>query len=171
MSFAAAIFLTGCENDVKSISRSVAYSNAVSKVEAVEVELIALRHDLHRNPEVSGKEIRTSAKVAEKLTSLGFEVQENVGGYGVVGVLQTGRSGPVVAFRADMDATAQDNNDDVSYASQVEGVYHICGHDMHTTIGIALAEALSHVKDDLSGTVMLIFQPEEEARHQKAGKF
>ncbi len=127
-----------------------------------ELELIAFRHDLHRNPEVGGQEIRTSTKVTEQLERLGFEVRTGIGGYGVIGLLAGKQPRPVIAFRADMDATAQYANDPVPYASEVDGVYHVCGHDVHTAIGIGLAEGFASIQNNLQGTVMLVFQPEEE---------
>lgn len=124
--------------------------------------LIETRRDIHRHPEVSGEEERTAGVVAARLESLGFEVRTGVGGHGVMAVLRGGKPGPVVAFRADMDAVYSDAPDPVPFASETPGVRHICGHDIHTTVGIALAEALAAIRDDLPGTVKLIFQPAEE---------
>jgi len=100
--------------------------------------------------------------VAERLRELGLEVRTGVGGHGVVAVLQGGVPGPVVAFRADMDAVASDAPDPVSFASETTGVRHICGHDIHTTVAVGIAEALAAVREELPGTVVLIFQPAEE---------
>ncbi|MEL7168672.1 MAG: M20 family metallopeptidase [Bacteroidota bacterium] len=138
------------------------YGRLVEHVEAEEEDLVAFRHDLHRHPELSGEEVRTARRVAERLTALGFEVRTGVGGHGVVGVLEGAQPGPTVAFRADMDAVRSMADDPVDYRSVVPGVRHICGHDVHTTIGVALAEGFAAVRDDLAGTVMLVFQPEEE---------
>jgi amidohydrolase len=131
-------------------------------LEARREALIEIRRDIHRHPEVSGEEERTAGVVAERLESLGFEVMTGIGGYGVLGVLRGGRPGPVVAFRADMDAVPSSAPDPVAFASMTPGVRHICGHDIHTTVGIALAEALAAIREDLPGTVKLIFQPAEE---------
>lgn len=127
-----------------------------------EPDLIALRRDLHRHPELSGEEQRTAGIVAERLRALGLEVETGVGGHGVVGVLSGGRPGPLVAYRADMDAVRSPAPDPVPFASETPGVRHICGHDLHVTVGLALASALAHVKTDLPGSVMFIFQPAEE---------
>jgi amidohydrolase len=127
-----------------------------------EAELIEIRRDIHRHPEVSGSEVRTSALVAKRLGSLGFEVRTKVGGHGVVGVLRGTKPGPVVAFRADMDAVPSDTPDPVDFRSLDPSVRHICGHDLHTTIGLALADGFAAIKGDLPGTVMLVFQPAEE---------
>jgi len=124
--------------------------------------LIEVRRDLHRNPEVSGREKRTAGVIAARLRALGLEVRTGIGGYGVVAVLRGGHPGPAVAFRADMDAVASREPDPVDFASTVEGVRHICGHDIHTTVGLALAEGLTAVRDELSGSVMFVFQPAEE---------
>ncbi|NIM51801.1 MAG: amidohydrolase, partial [Gemmatimonadales bacterium] len=125
-------------------------------------DLIEVRRDLHRHPEVSGEEERTAGVVAERLRALGLTVRTGIGGHGVVALLQGARPGPVVAFRADMDAVHSDAPDPVPFASENPGVRHVCGHDIHTTIGLALAEGLVAVREQLPGSVMLIFQPAEE---------
>lgn len=127
-----------------------------------EVALIAFRRDLHRHPEVSGAEVRTAARVAEALRTYGLEVREGVGGHGVVGVLRGGAPGPVVAYRADMDAVPFAAPDPVPFASEAPGVRHVCGHDVHTTIGVALAAALAATRRQWAGTVVFLFQPAEE---------
>ena len=125
-------------------------------------ELIEVRRDIHRHPEVSGREERTAGVVAGRLRALGLDVRTDVGGHGVVAVLRGSHPGPIVAFRADMDAVASRDPDPVDFASTVEGVRHICGHDIHTTVGLALAEGMAAIRDQLAGSVMLIFQPAEE---------
>jgi amidohydrolase len=143
-------------------AQSALYDPFTKKVESARDGLIELRHDLHRHPEVSGKEERTAAVVAKRLRGLGFEVTTGVGGHGVVGVLRGGKPGPVVAYRADMDAVPSDAPDPVDYRSLTPGVRHICGHDVHTTIAVAMAEGFAAIEDQLPGTVMLVFQPAEE---------
>ena len=125
-------------------------------------ELIEVRRDIHRHPEVSGREKRTAGVVADRLRALGLEVRTDVGGHGVVALLRGTLPGPIVAFRADMDAVASRDPDPVDFASTVEGVRHICGHDIHTTVGLALAEGMAAIRDELAGSVMFIFQPAEE---------
>jgi metal-dependent amidase/aminoacylase/carboxypeptidase family protein len=127
-----------------------------------ETSLIELRRDIHRHPEVSGEEERTAGVVAARLLALGFEVRTGVGGHGVVGILRGGRPGPMVAFRADMDAVPSNAPDPVEFRSLTPGLRHICGHDVHVTVGIGIAEGLSIVRDELAGSVMLVFQPAEE---------
>ena len=138
------------------------FARMAAHVAEQESDLIAVRHDLHRHPELSGEEERTAGVVAARLTDLGFDVRTGVGGHGVVGVLRGGQPGPLVAFRADMDAVRSMAEDPVDYRSVIPGVRHICGHDVHTTIGIGLAEGFAAIRDELPGAVMLIFQPAEE---------
>ena len=132
------------------------------RLAAVADQLVAIRRDIHRHPEVAGQEERTAGIVAEHLRRLGFSVQTGVGGHGVVGVIRGGGEGPVVAYRADMDAMLSTAPDPVPFPSETPGVRHICGHDIHTTVGLGIAEALAAVRDELPGTVKLIFQPAEE---------
>ena len=132
--------------------------------------VIDWRHDIHRNPELSFAETRTAALVAAHLRRLGLDVQSGVGGHGVVGVLKGGRPGPVVALRADMDALPVTELADVPFKSSVRttyngvetGVMHACGHDMHVAILMGVAEVLSGMRAQLSGSVKFIFQPAEE---------
>lgn len=127
------------------------------------IDLIEVRRDIHRHPEVSGREKRTAGVIAARLRALGMDVRTGVGGYGVVALLKGGLPGPTVAFRADMDAVVSRAPDPVEFASTVEGVRHICGHDIHTTVGLALAEGFAAIRDDLPGSVMFVFQPAEES--------
>ena len=130
--------------------------------ESLRAPLVALRRDLHRHPELSGSEERTAGVVAERLRALGLEVRTGVGGHGVVGVLRGGRPGPVVAWRADMDAVAGEEPPDREYRSLVPGVQHVCGHDLHIAIGLGTAEVLARHRAELPGTVVFLFQPAEE---------
>ncbi|MCP4657957.1 MAG: amidohydrolase [bacterium] len=131
-------------------------------LESARAELIEIHRDLHRHPELSGQEQRTAGVVAERLRALGLEVRTGVGGHGVVALLRGARPGPVVAWRADMDAVPSDAPDPAPYKSQTPGVRHICGHDVHTTVALGIAEALAAIRDQLPGSVKLIFQPAEE---------
>ncbi len=131
-------------------------------LERVRDDLIATRRDLHRHPELSGQEERTARIVARRLESLGLDVRTGVGGHGVVGVLRGARPGPTVAFRADMDAVPSTWPDPVEFASETPGVRHVCGHDVHTVIGLALAEGMAAIQDEVAGSVMFVFQPAEE---------
>ena len=124
--------------------------------------LIALRRDIHRHPEVAGEERRTAELIAEHLRALDITVVEGVGGHGVVGLIEGGLPGAVVAYRADMDAVAHPAPDPVEFRSTTPGVRHICGHDIHVAVGLGVAEALVEIREQLPGSVKLIFQPAEE---------
>ena len=137
-------------------------ARAVAWFGAREAEFVELRHDLHRHPELSGAETRTAGIVADRLKRAGLDVRTGVGGQGVVALLRGGKPGPVVAYRADMDAVRSPAPDPVDYRSLTPGIRHICGHDVHTTIGIALAEALASARGELAGSVVFLFQPAEE---------
>ena len=137
----------------------------------LEPRVIAWRRDLHRNPELGNREVRTAGIVAAHLRALGFdEVREKVAHTGVVGVLKGGLPGPVVALRADMDALPVAEEVDVPFRSEVRdqwngqscGVMHACGHDAHTAILMGVAEALAEIRARIPGTVKFIFQPAEE---------
>jgi len=132
------------------------------KLESMRTEIIEIYKDLHRHPEVSGQEERTAGIVAERLRRLGLEVQSEIGGHGVVGILRGEKPGPSVAYRADMDAVYSNAPDPVSFKSETPGIRHICGHDVHTTIALGIAEALASIREELPGTVKFIFQPAEE---------
>src|SRR5262249_31320068 len=97
-----------------------------------------------------------------RLRALGLEVRTAVGKHGVVGVLKGAKPGPVVAVRADMDALPIQETIDVPYRSVNAGVKHACGHDVHTTVELGVAEVLAGMRVRISGTVVFIFQPAEE---------
>jgi len=136
----------------------------------IEQKVIAWRRDFHEHPELGNNEIRTAGIVAKHLQSLGIEVKTGVAKTGVVGLLKGGKPGPVVALRADMDGLPVIERTPVAFASKVKtqyngqevGVMHACGHDSHIAILMGVAEILSSMKNELSGTVKFIFQPAEE---------
>jgi amidohydrolase len=130
--------------------------------EAMTPALVATRRDIHQNPELGNREVRTGTLVADRLRGLGLEVRHPVAKTGVVGVLRGARPGPVVAVRADMDALPIQERNDVPYKSRNAGVKHACGHDAHTAIVLGAAEVLTTLKDRLAGTVVFLFQPAEE---------
>ena len=140
------------------------------EVAAVADRVVAWRRDIHANPELSNREFRTSELVAEHLHDLGIEVQTGVAHTGVVGVLEGGKPGPVIALRADMDALPVTEKTGLPYESKVRGEYqgrevgvmHACGHDNHVAILMGAAEVLAAVRDELPGTVKFLFQPAEE---------
>ena len=114
------------------------------------------------NPEVSGQEKRTSEKITEYLLSLGLEVKTDIGGYGVVGILNTGKEGKSIAWRADIDALPSDIPDVSDFKSKNEGVRHLCGHDINTTVALGIVNVLSSQRKSLVGKIYFIFQPSEE---------
>src|SRR3954468_1672037 len=125
-------------------------------------ECIAIRHHLHAHPELSYQEYQTSAFVQEKLQSWGipFTVMAQTG---VVGIIQGNNpESRTIALRADMDALPIQEQNEVPYKSVNAGVMHACGHDVHTTCLLGAARILQAVKEDIQGTIKLIFQPGEE---------
>jgi amidohydrolase len=129
-----------------------------------------IRHQIHQHPELSNREEKTAALVADYLRKIGLEVQTGVAHTGVVALLKGGRPGPVVAVRADMDAlpvTEETNlpfasKERATYLGQEVGVMHACGHDVHTAVQLGVATVLAAMKADLPGTIKFIFQPAEE---------
>ncbi len=136
----------------------------------VETKVIEWRRHLHQNPELSNREVKTGAYIAEHLKSLGLKVQTEVAKTGVVALLETGKPGPVIALRADMDALPVTERNSLPFASKVKttfngqetGVMHACGHDTHVAMLMGVAEILTKNKADLKGTIKFIFQPAEE---------
>lgn len=137
---------------------------------AMEPRVIEWRRYFHQNPELSNQEFKTGAFIAEFLKGLGLEVKYPVAKTGVVALLNTGKPGPVVALRADMDALPVTERNSLPFVSKVKatyggqetGVMHACGHDSHMSMLMAVAEILTKNKAELRGTVKFIFQPAEE---------
>ncbi len=136
----------------------------------VEPEITAIRHQIHQNPELSNREEKTAALVADYLRKLGLEVKTGVAKTGVVAILRGGRPGPVIAVRADMDALPVTEATLLPFKSTVKtmflgqevGVMHACGHDLHTSIQLGVAAILASMRKDIPGTIKFIFQPAEE---------
>ena len=126
-----------------------------------QAEFIAFRRDLHRNPELSFEEHRTSELIAEKLNAWGYLVHRGLGGTGVVGQIKRGSGGRKLGIRADMDALPIQETSNLSWASGIRGVMHACGHDGHTAMLLAAAKLLAKT-ESFDGTLNLIFQPAEE---------
>lgn len=125
-------------------------------------KLIDIRRHFHQNPELAEKENQTQKIVKKYLLDLGLQVETDIYGYGVVGILKGAKPGKKIAWRTDMDALPSDFPDNVDFKSKVKGVQHGCGHDIHLTIALGIAEVLAKNKQYLHGTVCFIFQPEEE---------
>ncbi|MDR3524784.1 MAG: M20 family metallopeptidase [Acetobacteraceae bacterium] len=129
----------------------------------IEQHLIAVRRDLHAHPELAFEEVRTAGVVANELTRMGIAHETGIAQTGVVGIINGGRPGPVLAIRADMDALPIQERTDLPWASTKPGLMHACGHDIHTTTLLGVADVLHKIAPSLAGTVKLIFQPAEEA--------
>ena len=137
---------------------------------AIEKKVIEWRRHIHQNPELSNREFKTGSYIAEHLRKLGLEVQHPVAKTGVLGILRTGKPGPVIALRADIDALPVTERNSLPFASKVNttfngqetGVMHACGHDSHVAILMGVAEILVKNKNDLKGTIKFLFQPAEE---------
>jgi len=125
-------------------------------------QVVALRRDFHRHPELGFEEHRTAGIVAEGLRALGYEVATGIGGTGVVGLLRGRRPGKTVMLRADMDALPLQEECESPYASTAPGKMHACGHDAHVAILLGAAALIADRKDEVDGTLCLLFQPAEE---------
>jgi amidohydrolase len=131
---------------------------------ALSDELTAWRRDLHAHPELGFEETRTAGLVAERLRGWGIEVDQGLGGTGVVGTLVgRGPPGRAIGLRADMDALPLQEHNQFAHASKFAGRMHACGHDGHTTMLLGAARCLAQSRD-FAGTVHFIFQPAEEGR-------
>lgn len=150
-------------SQVSSEALEAAYADVADRV-------VNWRRHIHENPELSNREFKTAALVAEHLRSLGLEVQTGVAHTGVVGILRGSKPGPVVGLRADMDALPVEERVDLPFHSRVVAEYlgeqvpvmHACGHDTHVAILMGVAEVLAKQRDQLRGTVKFVFQPAEE---------
>lgn len=163
-------FLTGCV--VLALAASALAQTAVnlSAIDALYPQLEPVYIDIHRNPELSGHEQRTAAKLAEALRQAGYDVTTGVGGSGVVGVLKNG-PGPTLMLRTELDALPVPEQTGLPYASRVRvkddagadvPVMHACGHDLHMTAWLGTATLLARDKSRWSGTLLFIAQPAEE---------
>lgn len=151
------------QSSAAALTTSAREQQIAQAAEALRPQLVAQRRDFHMHPELSNREERTSRIVAERLRALGLEdVKTGVGRYGVTALLKGAKPGPVVAVRADMDALPIQETNDVPYKSLTPGVKHACGHDVHTTVELGVAEVLSRMRGEINGTIKFIFQPAEE---------
>ncbi len=125
-------------------------------------EMVAMRRDFHRHPELGFQETRTSRIVAERLNELGLEVQPGIGQTGVVGLLEGAKPGPTILLRFDMDALPIQEETSHNFTSQNTGVMHACGHDGHTSMGLTVAKIMAQHQERMAGTLKFMFQPAEE---------
>jgi len=136
-------------------------STLAQTVARLEPDLVRLRRDLHRHPELAFTELRTASIVRERLEALGLAVQSGVGGTGVVADLEGTAPGPRVLVRADMDALPITEQTGHDYCSTTPGVMHACGHDAHVCALLGTATVLAEMRE-LPGSIRFCFQPAEE---------
>ncbi|HEY9729965.1 MAG TPA: M20 family metallopeptidase [Chroococcales cyanobacterium] len=143
-------------------ARSVEQSSIRSDIRALQPQIVEWRRHLHQRPELGFQEQLTAQFIAQKLQEWGIEHQTGIAKTGIVATISSDRPGPVLAIRADMDALPIQEENDVPYCSQHDGIMHACGHDGHTAIALGTAYYLAQHRERFSGTVKIIFQPAEE---------
>lgn len=116
----------------------------------------------HQHPELSGQEKTTAARLAQELRDRGLEVEEGIGGHGIMAILRGKPGGPVILYRADMDALPVEEATGLPYVSQAPGVMHACGHDLHMSVAAAALGELARRRQEWSGTIVFVGQPAEE---------
>lgn len=140
------------------------------RIALIQDSVIAHRQWLHAHPELSGQEKETAAYIVDALRKMGLKPKENVGGYGVVAVIEGRKGDKCVGLRADFDALSIHEETGLPYASENPGISHACGHDVHTAMLLGVAEVLSSMTEKFTGTVKLIFQPSEENASDSGAK-
>ncbi len=144
----------------------MAYDDLTADIARRRPDLVALRRHFHQHPELSSEEFETAATIAARLRQAGVEVQEGIGGTGVVGLVRgvADGDGPerTLLVRADIDALPITEANDVEYRSLAPGKMHACGHDGHTAIALTLADLLAERREQFRGAVKFAFQPAEE---------
>jgi amidohydrolase len=141
---------------------SVDLSQIRLDIRSLQPQLVEWRRHLHQRPELGFKEQLTAESIAQKLQEWGIDHQTGIAKTGIVATISSKRPGPVLAIRADMDALPIQEENEVPYRSQHDGMMHACGHDGHTAIALGTTYYLAHHRDDFAGTVKIIFQPAEE---------
>ncbi len=161
--FVGLAMLNGRPSGAEEIDNRAMSQQIRDLAEELAPTVVAWRRDFHAHPELSNREERTARVVAEHLAGMGIdEIETGVAHHGVVALIRGGKPGPTVALRADMDALPIEEQTGLEFASKNKGVMHGCGHDMHTAVLLGTAQVLMEVRDQLPGTVKLIFQPAEE---------
>jgi len=163
------VLLASTSQGIQAKEHSSAADVAIMATQ-IQNDVIKWRRHFHQHPELSNREFETAKTIAKYLTSLGLEVQTGVASTGVVAILDSGKPGPVVALRADIDGLPVTETVDLPFASKVTstyngqnvGVMHACGHDTHIAMLMGAAKILTSMKDKLHGKVKFIFQPAEE---------
>ncbi|MDX1460615.1 MAG: amidohydrolase [Xanthomonadales bacterium] len=150
----------------------IAWDEIEILAQEVESQVIEWRRWFHANPELSNREFNTAARVAEILRDMGLEPRTGIAHTGVVALIEGGKPGPTVAIRADMDGLPVTEETGLPFASEARGNYqgaevgvmHACGHDAHMAMALGAARVLSAVREELAGSVLMIFQPAEEGK-------
>ena len=163
-------FLSFLFSSSHSLSQSSTIDRADAMAKEIENEVIDWRRHFHQFPELSNREFNTGKKIAEILTEMGLKVDTGIAKTGVIGVLETGRPGPTIGLRADIDALPVVERVDLpfksieksEYLGKEVGVMHACGHDTHIAMLLGAAKILTSLKDQLSGKFVFVFQPAEE---------
>ena len=158
------IYYTGLGQNAKT------YAKLDQKASEINSKVIEWRRYFHQHPELSNREFNTGKKIAEHLTSLGLEVKYPVAKTGAVAILRTGKPGPTIALRADIDGLPVAERNALPFASKEKSEYlgqevsvmHACGHDTHIAILMGVAEVLAGMKNELKGNIVFLFQPAEE---------
>ncbi|MDP8964635.1 MAG: amidohydrolase, partial [Cyanobacteriota bacterium] len=143
-------------------STSVDLSQIRLGIRALQPQLVEWRRELHQRPELGFKEQLTAQFIAQKLQEWGIEHKTGIAKTGIVATIASNYPGRVLAIRADMDALPIQEENDVPYCSQHDGIMHACGHDGHIAIALGTAYYLSQHREDFTGTIKIIFQPAEE---------
>lgn len=132
------------------------------EIQALQSNLVEWRRGFHQRPELGFQEHLTAEVISQKLTEWGIDHQTEIAKTGIVATISSDRPGPVLAIRADMDALPVQEENQVPYRSEHQGIMHACGHDGHTAIALGTADYLARHRNTFAGTVKLIFQPAEE---------
>lgn len=160
-----ALVLSGCQHAVidHNVTTERIDSDAIGlQTDSIFEKLVSIRRDLHTHPELAGNEIRTAATIAARLREIGLEVRAGLYGHSVVGILRGAQPGKTIAWRAELDALPGFYPDPEPFRSQTHNVHHACGHDIHIAIALGMAEVLAKHRASMRGTVLFVFQPEEE---------
>lgn len=164
LSCTALLVLSACQIQPSARNTSTATSakTIAAHTDAIFEKLVAIRRDLHQHPELAGAEVRTSAKIATHLRELGLEVKTNLYGHSVVAILRGAKPGRTIVWRSELDALPGFYPDPEPFRSTTKDVHHACGHDIHIAVALGIAEVLTMHRAALAGTVVFVFQPEEE---------
>ncbi|GBF81480.1 M20 metallopeptidase family protein [Aphanothece sacrum] len=144
-------------------SPSVNLSQIRLEIRALQSRLVAWRRQLHQQPELGFQEHKTAAFIAQELQQMGIDYQTGIAKTGIVATIKSPFPGPVLAIRADIDALPIQEENEVTYRSQHDGIMHACGHDGHTAIALGTAYYLWHHRTNFKGTIKILFQPAEES--------